>query len=226
MKEIEIQGKSIEEAVKLGLEQLGVTKDDVDIRVLDEGKSGLFGLMGSSPARIKMTLKCGEGEYTPKNAEEYHEIAECVQNHVEKIIKLMKFKASVKTAFLGGRILADIEGEDASIIIGKRGQTLEALETLVNLMICREERAKVKVTLDVESYKARREEKVCSQAKTLAKQVKETGNEFEMMPMPAYERRIVHVTLEKDKDITTESIGEGADRRVVIKLNKTKTSFK
>jgi len=115
-------------------------------------------------------------------------------------------------------IAFDIKGEDLGILIGRHGQTLASLQSIVRLITTRQTQSWVPIVIDVEGYKQRRYQSLKTLAWRIAEQVKERKTPFKLEPMPAYERRIVHITLANDPDVTTDSIGEGETRRVVISL--------
>lgn len=214
MAEIEIEGKTIEEAIKDGLEKLGTTRDKVEIKILDEGTSGLFGLMGSKPSRVRLiTAEEGQADYT-KAQEKAKEI-------LGNILKLMKFDVKeIHSAMLTGRIFVNIKSDDSSLIIGKSGQTLEAFEHIVNLMLHADPATRVKVTLDTENYRLKQEERLQSNALKAAAQVKKSGKPYRMDPMPSKDRRLIHMFLKDDPEIETTSEGEGAFRKIVIQPKK------
>jgi spoIIIJ-associated protein len=223
MKEIEVKGKDIDDAVNKGLKNLGLTREQVEIKILDEGKSGLFGLMGSSPAIVKLIIK--DGVTIPDK--DYKSISERISKKVSKILELMELDLKLKTTYIGGRILLNIEGADTSIIIGRSGFTLDALEDIVNLIAAKDEKCRLKIVIDAEMYKARHEERIRDIAKRVADEVRTTGRKRELKPMTSNERRIVHLTLENDKDVESISVGYGRDRRVIIvpRESKEKNSF-
>jgi spoIIIJ-associated protein len=212
MAEIEADGKTVEEAIKEGLEQLKCTRDKVEIKILNEGNAGLFGLMGTKPARVRLTTKDAPGS------------AEAIKKAKEvtaELLRLMKFDVKDVQAESGDeRVIAEIKSADSSLIIGKNGQTLEALEHVVNLILHKDEATRIKVTLDIENYRLRQEEKVQSLASKAAAQVKKTGKLFRMDPMPSKDRRLVHMFLKDDPDVETVSEGEGPFRKIIIKLKK------
>lgn len=212
MAEIEIEGKTVEDAIKEGLEQLKLTRDKVEIKILNEGNAGLFGLMGTKPARVRIASKDSPGSAAAmKKAEEV----------VGELLKLMQFDVKgVKAESGDERIIADIKSADSSLIIGKSGQTLEALEHVVNLIMHKDEATRVKVTLDIENYRLRQEEKIKSIAEKAAAQVRKTGKLFRMEPMPSKDRRLVHMLLKDDPELETVSEGEGPFRKIIIKPRK------
>lgn len=217
MKELEIEGKSIEQAIEEGLIKLGASRDQVEIKILEEGKTGFLGLGGVS-AKVKLILN----DSLEAN---YSHLLDLAKTKLEKILNLMNLNVKVNATFFGGRILLDIKGEDSAIIIGKSGQTLDAVENIVNLIVSKIERSSAKIRVDAEKYRLRREERIKSLAHKLAKEATETGRPIEMEPMSPYERRWVHVALENDKNVTTASKGDRRDKIIVIMPTNRKDSF-
>jgi len=217
MAELEMEGKTAEEAIKAGLEKLGVSKDKVKIKILNEGASGLFGLMGSKPARVLLTA---EGVELKESAD--FELAKSkVQQTVSDILKYMGLafeKAEISVA--DGAVLCDIKSPEGSLIIGKNGQTLEALEHIVNLIVNRSSETRVKVNLDTEEYRLRQQKRLETMAAKAAEQVRSSGKTFRFDPMSAKDRRIIHMALQDAADVETFSEGEGMFRKVAVKPKK------
>jgi spoIIIJ-associated protein len=207
----------VEEATKKALTQLNVGLDEIEITVLSEGKSGILGL-GSEDARIKVKL------LQPAKNENSEEI-NAARNVLENLLARMGIQATVnietaKMATLGEEevqpLVFNVVGDDLGILIGRRGQTIDALQYLVRLITSRQIGSKIPIIIDVENYKQRRYEDLRVLALNVAAQVKVRRASFRLEPMPAFERRIIHLTLANDPDITTESIGEGEARKVVV----------
>ena len=217
MAELEVEGKTVEEAIKTGLEKLGVSKDKVKIKILNEGTSGLFGLMGSKPARV---LLVAEGVELRGVAD--YELARIkVKKTVTDLLKLMNFNLEkVDTSIVDGAVLCNIKSSDGSLIIGKNGQTLEGLEHVVNLIVNRESVTRVKVNLDTEDYRLHQEKRLESLAAKAAEQVRTTGKIYRFDPMSAKDRRIIHLALKDAEGVETFSEGEGAFRKVAVKPKK------
>ncbi|MDI6786424.1 MAG: RNA-binding cell elongation regulator Jag/EloR [bacterium] len=204
MKAIEQEGKTTNEAIEKALDKLGITKEEARIEILDEGNKGLFGLVGSKPAKVKVTVE--------------KRINKAALEIVNKILFLMKIEA--KAAIKNGKdsTVINIESSDSRILIGKRGQTLNSLQYLVNLLINKDNENQVwgRVVIDTENYRDRRENTLSTLANRIADKVDRTKREFRLEPMSSQERRIIHATLQDHKYVITKSIGEGINRRVVI----------
>ena len=229
MEEKEFSGKNVEEAIEKGLKELSLSRDDVEVKILDEGKAGLFGLMGASPAKIKLIVKPLKG----LGAEEEREVVrekpsgvnlisaqKKVKEELDEILKLMGMEAEVTTSLEGGRVMADIKSENGAILIGKKGQTLNALQLIVNLIVNRDEKTRTRVIVDTEGYRQRRENALVKMAREVADEVKSKGKPRELEPMNPAERRVIHLALKNDKDVETTSKGEGNFRRVVVSPKK------
>jgi spoIIIJ-associated protein len=214
MESLEVSGKTVEEAIDLALQQLGLSIDEVEVTVLKKGKPGFLGL-GAEEATVRVTpLPSGQEE---------DEVAALSKKTVEELLRLMKLEAEVEpisplqAASPNTKSIAlEIKGEDLGILIGRRGETLAALQYIVRLIVARHQKAKVPVAIDVEGYKQRRYHVLRDLALRLAQKVKATGRSTTLEPMPADERRVIHLALSVNPDVTTQSIGEGEVRKVAI----------
>lgn len=214
MRNLEISAKTVEEAIQKALEELGVSRDELIVTVLEE-PSGEFG-----EARISVSLKQAEEEApAPTQAE----VTAAAREILENILRHLELEASVNVEEAEGeQILLTVEGDDLGILIGRRGQTLTALQYLVRTIISHRLKVKALLTIDIEGYRQRRIESLQSMARHLADQVVSRREAYMMRPMTPYERRIIHVELAEDPDVTTRSIGTGDGRRVVIEPNRPK----
>ena len=214
MKELEVSGKTVDEAIQTALEQLGVSEDKVDVTVLKKGRSGVLG-MGAEEARIKVSLKLASGEKA--------DAVEVAKEVLETLIKLMKItgEVSVLQATTGELpVTINIEGEDLGVLIGRRGQALASLQYIVRLVVAEKLKVWVPINVDIAGYKKRRYEFLQDLALRLAEQVKRSRRLIMLEPMPADERRIIHIALTDHPDVTTQSMGEGDMRKVAILLKK------
>ena len=212
MESLEISAKTVEEAVALALEKLGAGRDEVEVVVLKEGKPGFLGF-GGEEATVRVIRR---------PSEEVRQAAVILAKEVlERLLSLMKVSASieVKETSLEGRALISLEvtGEDLGILIGRRGQTLSSLQYIVYLIVSHQLKAHVPVAIDVAGYRERRQEALQNLAWRMAERVVATGQPMTLEPMPANERRIIHLALRDYEGVTTQSIGEGEDRKVTIK---------
>jgi spoIIIJ-associated protein len=238
---LEIIAPTVEEAIEEGLGKLGLTEDAVDIEILDEGTKGLFGI-GSRQTRIRLTVKNYSTEITkefPNIHPGEHELDSDLENsetgdeedHVLKISRetvsdlLKKMKISADVSANRGEpdderslppIHVDIQGDDLSILIGRKAETLNALQFITKLIIGKEIEKSIPLTIDVEGYRKRRDQQIRQLATRVAVQVNDSKHSQALEPMSPYERRIVHIELRNDANVYTESVGEGQRRKVVI----------
>jgi spoIIIJ-associated protein len=203
MKFIEITGKNIDDAVENGLKELKLKADKVEVEVLEHGSKGLFGI-GAKPAKVKLTVK--------------HDYTTVANVFLTDILDKMGIKSEIHIKEEDDVIRVNLVGPDMGILIGYRGETLDALQYLLSLVINKENKENdyKKVILDTESYRKKREETLVRLAKRLADKVRKTGSKVELEPMNPYERRIIHSALQNYDDITTYSEGEEPFRKVII----------
>ena len=214
MKEIEVSAKTVDEAIQTALEQLGVDEDQVEVVVLKKGRSGVLG-MGTEEAKIKVKLL--------SEAKEKDEVASIATEVLETLIKAMGISAEVCVTQAPTEeqpMALDIEGDDLGLLIGRRGQTLASLQYVVRLIVAEKMKMWVPINVDVAGYKKRRYESLRGLALRLAEQVKRNRRLITLEPMPADERRIIHLALTDHPDVDTESTGEGEGRKVAILLKK------
>ncbi len=214
MKELEVTGKTVDEAIQMALEQLGVSEDKVEVTVLKKGRSGVLG-MGVEEAKIKVRLKMEDGEKV--NA------VEVAREVLETLINMMKLTAEVSVVQGNAGelpVALNIEGEDLGVLIGRRGQTLASLQYVIRLIVAEKLKVWVPINIDIAGYKKRRYESLRNLALRLADQVKRNRRLIMLEPMPADERRIIHLTLTDHPDVITQSMGEGEMRKVAILLKK------
>ena len=234
---VEIQAISVDEAVRLALEQLGRTREEVEIEVLAE-PSGLAGAE-EEEALVRVTVRGqasqpmrGVGAPSARSAApavagvptEVDADTEVAIEVTTELLQAMGFQARV----VADAPLADdgedgpptlgvnVIGNDLGMLIGRRGDHLSQLQYLVNLLVNRRLGRWVRVTIDIEGYKRRREESLIGLAERVARQVARSGRAIQLEPMPANERRIIHITLRNDPEVMTESSGDGEFRRVAI----------
>ncbi|MGI6119619.1 MAG: RNA-binding cell elongation regulator Jag/EloR [Desulfosporosinus sp.] len=203
MKVVERTGKTIEEAIVAGVLELGVDRNRVNIEVLEEPtKKGLFGLFGTSLARVRISYEDDPGVLA--------------EDLIHKICKAMGVTVNTKVSKDGEYWHIDITGPDLGILIGRRGDTLDALQYLTNIAVSRKLSERVRLIVDVEGYRLRREETLVRLARRLSEKVKRTGTRVILEPMNPYERRIIHTSLQNETKISTISEGSDPYRHVVI----------
>jgi spoIIIJ-associated protein len=214
VKEIEISGKTIEEAKHAAFDELGVSENDVEIIILKKGRSGVLG-MGAEDARIKVRV-IDEGDNKNLMAKEAKKVLETLLNQLglQAKVSIMPSEINETTTVL------DIEGDDLGVLIGRRGQALTSLQYIVRLIVAEKFKTWASINIDVAGYKKRRYESLRNLAFRLAEQVKTSRRSINLEPMPADERRIIHITLADHPDVTTQSVDEGERRKIVVQLRK------
>ena len=208
MNERVMTGRTVDEAIELALKELDVDRDEAEVEILSSGKAGFLGI-GAEPARVRVT-KIAEG----------HSAASLAVETVSRIltaagVNVNRTLRAANDPEVGGPII-DLNGDDSGLLIGRRGQTLQALQFLVNLIVRKEFGQEVRVALDVERYRERRETSLRNVASTVAARVVQNGRSVTLEPMSPADRRIVHTTLTDFPGVTTESMGVGEDRKVTI----------
>lgn len=200
---IEKTGKTVEDAIEAALAELGLERDQVDYRVLEAPSKPLFGLLGGREAKVEVTVKKVEP-------------VERAKLFIEKITKAMSLVVSITVISTDDAVTLNLKGDDLGILIGKHGQTLDALQYLTNLAANREGRERIRFVIDVEDYRKRRADTLEQLALRLADRVKRSGDRVVLEPMTPHERKIIHMSLQEDLRIETYSEGEEPYRRVVI----------
>ncbi len=227
---VEASGKNVEEAIAHGLAELGKTRDEVEIKVLSEGSRGLFGL-GAEEARVRISViepqvvekvveVVEKPAPTPPPEKDFRQIA---KETLEELLAKMGVRAHVVIRRQANAedeelppVVLDIEGDDLGILIGRRGETLAALQYITRLIVSRKTHRWHPLVVDVEQYKVRRERSLRRLAKRMAERVSFSRQPIALEAMPAYERRIVHLALRDHPTVTTKSVGEGDQRKVTI----------
>lgn len=230
-KSIIAEGKTTTDAISNGLKELNVSRDRVNIKILEEEKRSFFSILAPRIVKVELTLK--EDEHK-NNSSKYQFRAREInirEEDIEKIkLKVVKFldefienfdKLTYKIDIDRDRafINVKIDGEDAKILIGYRGEVLNALQVILNSLTNQENLARVKVILNVSNYKEKREQSLIELSDKIAKTVMKTGKTITLEPMMAYERKIIHTRLQNNDKISTYSVGEEPYRKVVIAKN-------
>jgi spoIIIJ-associated protein len=217
MEGIEITAATVEQAIEKAEAQLGLSRDQFEVEVIREGKSGILGV-GGRQAVIKVTPVTPPERARPELVE--RDVVQVVAEILDTLLGLLGVAGKVEVLSDEIPLALDIKGDDLGILIGRRGQTLASLEYITKLMVAGRLKAWLPLRVDVGGYKKRRCDSLQRLALSLAEQVKSGRRPITMEPMPADERRIVHLTLADNPDVTTQSIGEGENRKVVILLRQ------
>lgn len=208
MKVLEIEGKTVDDATKRALAELNISDtSNVNVEVIDEGKSGIFGFGVSKPAKVRLYYN----EITIEVADKTKEI-------ISNMLNKMGIDGNVKDVKeIESKVYVELESKDSSgLIIGRKGKTLEALQFMVNLMINQETGSDKKVILDIEYYREKRERALKKISREIAHKVIKTGKPWTLEPMNPFERRLVHLNLQNDDRVITKSEGQGIYRKIRI----------
>ena len=222
-KSIEVSAPTVEEAIAKGLAELGKTKDEVEIEVLDPGSRGVLGI-GAKEAFIRLSFVEPEEEEEEEAPLIEESVEQVARETLQELLAKMEVKASVSIRPEeempqdedAPPFILDITGDDLGGLIGRRGQTLQALQYITRLIISREVQHWVNLVVDVEKYKARREKSLRQLAQRMAERVSFNHQPIALEPMPPNERRIIHMALRNHPIVTTRSIGTGEQRKVTI----------
>lgn len=206
MKIVETTAKTVDEAVELALKELGAAREGVEVEVLEEPSKGILGFIKVKQARVKVILKEGPSQKA------------C--NLLKKIFRSMDLEVEIRTTENEKALLVDLEGNDLGILIGRRGETLDALQYLVNLSVNKNQEIRKKIIIDIEGYRNRREKTLQKLALKLADKARQRGRNVVLEPMSSQERRIIHTTLQGRDDIYTFSEGEEPYRKIIISPKK------
>ncbi len=207
MEYTEFSGKTVDEAIVDACAKLLITRDKLEYEVVEEGTSGFLGL-GSKPAVIKARAKSNIDDIAKEFLNDVFAAMDMV------VVVDVKYDEFDKTMNI------DLSGDDMGVLIGKRGQTLDSIQYLANLVVNKNSEEKIHVKVDTEDYRRRRKQTLENLAKNMASKVKRTRRSVSLEPMNPYERRIIHSALQNDKYVTTHSEGEEPFRKVVITLKK------
>lgn len=204
-------GKTVEEAIRKGLETLKVSREDVKIIVIDEPSNGMLGILSSKMAKVRLTVeKKVDDEQLQKTVEKANEI-------LTKIFEITGDSSTFEVAAEDGKVLVKIASEGSAHLIGYKGKTIEAIQSTINSILQKEEEEYAKVFVEVNDYKVKKEERLKELARKMARNAVKFGRDVRLEPMSAYERMIIHTELANRTDVKTESYGEEPRRRVVIK---------
>lgn len=205
-KTVEGRGKTIEDAINAGLAQLGVTLEEVETNVIQVPESGMFGIFGKKEAVVEVTLVDTAG----KRAEEF----------LSEMLEAMDISCEIRTEFDDQHRILHVEliGDDMGILIGRRGQTLDSLQYLVSLVVNRAGDKYIRVVLDTENYRKKRQKTLEALADKMAAKAVRFGKKMSLEPMNPSERRIIHARLQNSEHVFTYSEGDDPYRHVVIQL--------
>ena len=217
MEQIQATGPTVESAVEVALARLGVSEQEAEVEVVQEPRSGFFG-MGGQEAVVLVRLRRHGDELSEDELDDQADVA---ADFLEEILARVGIEASVEPNPEDGTMYVDVLGageddDDMALLIGRHGQTLEALQELTRHVVMRRTGMRCRVVVDVEDYRKRQRDRLVARARDVAKRVARTGREEELDPMTPFDRKIVHDAVARVEGVESFSRGEDPDRRVVI----------
>ena len=224
MSYIDVTGKTEDEAIRKALEQLHMDRDDVSVEILERAKSGFLGI-GSSPARVRVTYGQEEPEAPAAPVQELcqDDNARRITEFLTGLLEHMDSPARVQvTETEKGRYSVVLEGQKLGQLIGRRGETLDAIQQLTNYAVNSGREKRIRVHVDAENYRAKREQSLESLARKVAAKVTRYRRSVTLEPMNAYERHVIHAALQDVPGVNTYSIGSEPNRRVVVSYDRDK----
>jgi spoIIIJ-associated protein len=229
---LEFEGKDPEDAMSQAASHFNVPQEELEIEIVSLGSSGLFGLLGGKKAKIRAAIKSEPvsepviekteeiaGKALGKPEEETEgdiDLAPLAQEILTQMLQKMGETCTIHGVQEFNQVNLVIEGEDAGLLIGKQGQTLEALQYLVTKILSKQTKRKPRVVIDIESYRERHKQSLIELALKQGEKAKRIGKPVTLNPMNAHDRRIVHLALQQDKEIKTKSRGEGLYKKIII----------
>jgi spoIIIJ-associated protein len=236
-KAIEIEGKTIDDAIEKACQEFDLPREKLNIEIISEGSAGFLGLVGSKKACIRASILSidlnmespskermestatdiqSEKADIPSAEESKESLAMKAKEKLDGILRRMGLDFPVHVEETSESIILKIEGDGSGLLIGKGGQTLDALQYIVNKASNKNGRGRKRIILDTEDYRKRREKTLIALAEKLGEKVKKTKKPVTVNPMNAHDRRIIHLALQDDRQLTTKSRGEGAFRKIII----------
>ena len=212
MQTFEFEGKTTEEAIENACRQLKLTKDEIDIEIIEPGSAGIFGLVGGRKAKVKV-MTTGE---EPEPVQETNGVA-IAKDALENILTLIPMEGTtVSAAQNDGTIALNIEGDTSGLLIGRKGRTLDALQFIVNKIVNKALEKRTQVVVDSENYRQRRRESLIQMALRMGEKAKNIGKPVVSNLLNPHDRRIVHMALRDDESLDTKSRGEGILKKILI----------
>ena len=209
IKSIEVSGRTEDEAIESALEQLGLVRDDVSVEIVERAKTGFLGLK-NTPAVVKVLYEASEDRLGR------------VEDFLKGLFERMGVEAQTEVTEGNGAIDITLTGKDPGSLIGRRGETLDAIQHLTNYVINRGSSGRIRVNIDAENYRQRRNETLESLAARTAGKVIKYRRNMTLDPMNAYERHVIHTALQDHENITTYSVGSEPNRRIVVAYGSNK----
>lgn len=236
---IEVSARTEDDAIASGLAQLGLTRDEVSVEILERSKSGFLGL-GHADARVRLSYEAPDEveEVAPVTVEAAKEEtpapvvmpapvpatgsqSERIEQYLTGLLELMGIKATIEiTEREGGGLNVNLSGNGMGAVIGRRGETLDAIQHLVNYSINRGNDKRMHISVDAENYRAKREDSLVHLAEKMAAKAIKYKRSMALEPMNSYERHVIHTALQNYEGVSTSSIGVEPNRRVVVSYEK------
>ncbi len=209
---IETTGRNEDDAIAAALRQLGKERDDVSVTVLERAKSGFFGL-GATPAKVRVEYEVEEKDSKVQRAEEF----------LQGLFQRMDVTAEIHSEYQeeNNLILIELTGEHMGSLIGRRGETLDAIQHLTTYVVNNGADERTRINIDAENYRAKRAESLTRLAQKVAAKVARSRRSLTLEPMNAYERHVIHTALQDYENVTTYSTGTEPNRRVVVAYERT-----
>ena len=212
IKSIEVSGKTEEEAIERALQQLELSRDDVSVEILERAKSGFLGLK-SSPAIVRIQYEAKE------------ERTEQVETFLAGLFERMGVEVDMDISENDNALNVVLTGKEPGTLIGRRGETLDAVQHLTNYVINRGSSSRIRVNLDAENYRQRRNDTLESLAAKTAEKVAKYRRNMTLDPMNAYERHIIHAALQSHTSVSTYSVGSEPNRRIVVAYGRNNSNY-
>lgn len=209
METFEFEGKTTEEAIENASRDLNIPVEELRVDIIEPGSAGIFGLVGSKRAKIKVTVKS-----ELKTGDETG--LALAKETLENILALIPVETTVRAEQIDSNIALTIEGDKSGLLIGRKGKTLDALQFIVNKIVNKALETKVRVVIDSENYRQRRKESLTQMALRMGDKAKRIGKPLTTDALNPRERRIVHLALKEDENLNTKSKGDGLLKKVVI----------
>ncbi len=222
MEEIQRSAPSVEEAVDSALAELGVSEQEVEVSILQEPRHGLIGI-GSQDAVVSVRVRrSDDGDLSDEDLDDQADVA---AEFLEGVLERMGVAADVGPALEDGTMYVDVVGreeddEDLGLLIGRHGQTLEALQELARVVVVQRTGLRARIVVDVEEYRRRQRSRLAARAREIARRVARSGREEELEPMNAFDRKVVHDAVAEVEGALSASRGEGLDRHVVVQRRR------
>ena len=220
-KTVRAEGKTTTEAIEKGLKELGVSKDKVEIKVLEEEKRSFYSILSPRVVKVELTLKEDKKEKNKeekKHNENIQEIEKAEQDIKEFLDNFLTKETKYEVKINNFDIYVDMNGENLNYLIGYRGETINAIQTILTAIANKKSTQKIRVYLDIAGYREKRIKTLEDLAEKLARTVERTKKSVTLEPMTAYERKIIHTKLQNNSNVKTFSKGEEPYRKVVISL--------